>query len=288
MASVSAARSGAVPRYSERIVDRTHNGLPSPSEPVSSARKSARSRGPVRRRSSSAWSIVTSTSADPPANSRSWWSRDRNPSGPVTGSSISRSTAAGSAATPWADSAREIAKARLRSGREPGTNGGRTTQRSGRSPSRGSTPASSSDDLPLPDGPTTPTHRPAPRTRAGCRRSRTWAVSSVRPKKTAASSAAKADRPGYGDWVRSQAKASAGSRPMPRRPSTSRATMSPSPNSTSCNAPTRSSRGPPSTRTGKTGLPVDRARTISAKHQRDATEAAEERKTTASQRRSAA
>ena len=63
--------------------------------------------------------------------------------------------------------------------------------------SRGSSPAFSSDDLPLPDGPTIATTRPGSRCNVGCSRSISCSISSRRPKKAAASSASNDLSPGY-------------------------------------------------------------------------------------------
>ncbi len=82
-------------------------------------------------------------------------------------------------------------------GSTPGVSGGHTSH-AGSACNSGITPARTSDDFPLPDGPTTRV-RPAPAGPAGARsRSMSLRLSSSRPKKTWAMPVSKGRSPGYG------------------------------------------------------------------------------------------
>ena len=61
---------------------------------------------------------------------------------------------------------------------------------------RGNSPARSSDDFPLPDGPTIATNLPEPCRNVGCSRLVSRSISRSRPKNTAASSAENDAKPG--------------------------------------------------------------------------------------------
>ncbi len=151
---------------------------------------------------------------------------------------------------------------------------------------RGSTAARTSDDLPLPDGPTTRTERAA----GWASRSRTCARSASRPKSTAASDSVSRRKPGYGLWSGSQENWSPGAWPVWARPATSRSTRA-----------AGSSIGPIAWRSRRSGwlatfrldtwttnLPRATAYASSVWHQADASELGLARKTTMSARSTAA
>ncbi len=268
-AGVSAARSGSRSQASRDALRRTTTSASRSRSTAASRRASACASAEAPwETTSSAWSSRRTTRPPRAARRRS----------------TARAMPCSSAST-WAasipGSKAAIARATRRSGSLPGSTTGRTIVPSRRA-RRGSTPALTRDDLPLPDGPTT---------RSGCGRGRasrssTWAISRSRPKSTAAWSSVNRDRPGYGDRPGSHVNGSPGGNPSRVSDDTSWSTSA-----------ARSAIGPTTWRSARIGwgltaavmtwtasLPSATAIASSVWHQRDSSEVGVARKTTMSDR----
>ena len=159
---------------------------------------------------------------------------------------------------------------------------GSVTSQSDETRNAGTSPARTSDDFPLPDGPRTGMIAPSRLRLGGSTSWRSWSIWRSRPKKTAAYDSSKARSPGNGDRAGSQ-RASWSSPSAVSAARTSSRSMSLDVTCRPCRSSVRGCGAQPSTRSARIGLRSHRVNASSEWHHWLAIDLGVVMKTTASQ-----